>query len=61
LLLTQGVSARAAMSILGHSQISLTLGTYSHLVLELAEHAAEQMAEAGRPATVDRRRVDKGR
>jgi integrase len=40
-LLQQGVPARVAMQILGHSQIGLTLGTYSHVVPELA-------AEGGR-------------
>jgi integrase len=34
------------MEILGHSQISLTLGTYSHVVPELAHEAAERMGEA---------------
>ena len=43
LLLQQGVPARVAMQILGHSQISLTLGTYSHVVPELAQEAAERM------------------
>lgn len=46
LLLQQGVPARVAMQILGHSQISLTLGTYSHVVPELATAAAESMAAA---------------
>ena len=32
---------RVAMQILGHSQIGLTLGTYSHVVPELADEAAE--------------------
>ena len=45
LLLAQGVPARVAMQILGHSQISLTLGTYSHVVPELAHEAAERMAD----------------
>ena len=40
LLLAQGVPARVAMQILGHSQITLTLGTYSHVVPELAHDAA---------------------
>ena len=44
LLLAQGVPARVAMQILGHSQISLTLGTYSHVVPELAHEAAERIA-----------------
>ena len=43
LLLMQGVPARVVMQILGHSQIGLTLGTYSHVVPELAEEAAERM------------------
>jgi integrase len=46
LLLQQGVPARVVMEILGHSQISLTLGTYSHVVPELAEDAARRMGEA---------------
>lgn len=46
LLLTQGVPARVAMQVLGHSQISLTLGTYSHVVPELATEAAERVGAA---------------
>jgi integrase len=46
LLLSQGVPARVAMGILGHSQITLTLGTYSHVVPELAASAAASMNEA---------------
>ena len=46
LLLQQGVPARVAMQILGHSQIGLTLGTYSHVVPELADEAAERMGTA---------------
>jgi integrase len=46
LLLQQGVPARVAMEILGHSQISLTLGTYSHVVPELAEDAARRIGDA---------------
>jgi integrase len=46
LLLLQGVPARVVMEILGHSQITLTLGTYSHVVPELAEDAARRMGEA---------------
>src|SRR5512144_5227 len=38
-----GRPARVVMQILGHSQIGLTLGTYSHVVSELAEEAAERM------------------
>lgn len=46
LLLQQGVPARVAMQVLGHSQIGLTLGTYSHVVPELAQEAAARMAAA---------------
>lgn len=46
LLLLQGVAPRVAMQILGHSQIALTLGTYSHVVPELATEAAARMDEA---------------
>jgi len=46
LLLQQGVPARVAMEILGHSQISLTLGTYTHVVRELSEDAARRIGEA---------------
>ena len=46
LLLLQGVPARVAMQILGHSQISLTLGTYSHIVPELQRDAANRIADA---------------
>ena len=42
LLLTQGVSPRVVMEILGHSQISLTMNTYSHVALELQREAASR-------------------
>jgi integrase len=45
-MLTMGVAPRVAMQVLGHSQISLTLGTYSHVVPELAEDAAAKVGEA---------------
>jgi integrase len=53
LLLAQGVPARVAMQILGHSQITLTLGTYSHVVPELAHDAAQRMANVLWPTTAD--------
>jgi integrase len=43
LLLAQGVPARVVMDVLGHSQISLTLNTYSHVVPSLRTDAAERM------------------
>jgi len=45
-MLVQGVPARVVMETLGHTQISLTLGTYSHVVPELREEAADRMAAA---------------
>jgi integrase len=46
LMLTMGVPARAVMQILGHSQITLTLGTYSHVEPELAHEAAHRIGRA---------------
>lgn len=43
LLLVQGVAPRVVMEQLGHSQISLTLGTYSHVIPALGRDAAERM------------------
>lgn len=46
ILLQLGVPARVAMQVLGHSQITLTLGTYSHVVPELATEAAARVGGA---------------
>jgi integrase len=46
LLLAQGVSPRAVMETLGHSQISLTLGTYSHVTAAIRVEVAETMERA---------------
>jgi integrase len=43
LLLAQGVPARVVMETLGHSEISLTLNTYSHVLPSLGREAAERM------------------
>jgi integrase len=43
LLLVQGVHPRVVMEILGHSQISLTMDTYSHVIPTLQEDAAAKM------------------
>jgi integrase len=43
LLLAQGVNPRVVMEILGHSQISLTLNTYSHVIPSLQREAASRM------------------
>ena len=43
LLLVQGVQPRVVMELLGHSQISLTMDTYSHVVPAATREAAEKM------------------
>jgi integrase len=43
LLLAQGVDPRTIMETLGHSQISLTLNTYSHVLPALQEEAAAKL------------------
>ena len=43
LLLSEGVPARVIMEILGHSQISLTMNTYSHVMPGATEAAAKAM------------------
>jgi integrase len=43
LLLVQGVQPRVVMETLGHSQISLTMNTYSHVMPVLQRETAEKM------------------
>jgi len=43
LLLAQGTDARTIMETLGHSQITLTLNTYSHVMPSLQRDAADRM------------------
>jgi integrase len=45
LLLAQGVHPRVVMETLGHSQISLTMNTYSHVIPSLQRDAADRMEE----------------
>jgi integrase len=45
LLLIQGVSARVVMEILGHSQINVTMNTYSHVLPALQRDAASRLDE----------------
>jgi len=44
LLLAQHVPARVVMEILGHSQIALTMNTYSHVAPEVSPEAADRIA-----------------
>ena len=46
LLLTEGVHPRVVMETLGHSQVSLTLDTYSHVLPGLQAEAAKRMDDA---------------
>lgn len=50
LLLAQGVTARVVMEVLGHSQISMTMDTYSHVAPALLGDAAKAMNASLRPA-----------
>jgi integrase len=43
LLLAQGVPARTVMEILGHSQISLTMNTYAHVLPAMKQDAMDLM------------------
>ena len=43
LLLAQGVQPRMVMETLGHSQISLTMNTYSHVMPAMRKDAADRM------------------
>ena len=43
MLLAQGIPQRTLMEILGHSQISLTMNTYSHVLPEMTRAAVGVM------------------
>ena len=43
-LLVQRVAPRVVMEILGHSQISLTMNTYSHVIEQMQDEAAAEMS-----------------
>ena len=45
LLLAQGVAPRVVMGVVGHSQISLTMGTYAHVGPALGQSAADKLDE----------------
>ena len=45
LLLVQGVSPRVVMDVLGHSQIGLTMNTYSHVIPDLRRDAAVRIEQ----------------
>ncbi len=45
LLVAKGVPPCVVMEILGHSQIALTMNTYSHVAPEVSREAADRMTE----------------
>jgi integrase len=47
LLLAQGVAPRVAVEVLGHSQISLTMGAYVHVGPALGQSAADKFDALG--------------
>ncbi|MCX6633996.1 MAG: site-specific integrase, partial [Acidobacteria bacterium] len=52
LLLAQGVHPRVVMGILGHSQIAVTMNTYSHVIPAMQREVAAKMDEILTPVAV---------
>lgn len=52
LLLAQGVHPRIVMDLLGHSQIGLTMNTYSHVIPAMQSEVADRMDEILTPIAV---------
>jgi integrase len=51
-MLQQGIHPKVVQERLGHSQISLTLDTYSHVLPNMQEEAAEKIDELLTPVEV---------
>lgn len=51
ILMEKDVHARVVADLLGHSQISLTLGTYSHATVRLVEVATTTMGDLTKPVS----------
>lgn len=47
--LGENVHPRVVMDVLGHSQINLTLGTYSHVVAKIQQEAIAQIEDVFKP------------
>ena len=60
LLLAQGVPARVVMEVLGHSQIALTLNTYSHVSSVVMQDAADKLSEILTPKSTPTQTVTSG-
>ena len=52
LLFIKGVHPRVVMELLGHSEINLTMNTYSHVTPEVQREAAARMDEILAPVAV---------
>ncbi len=52
LMLAQGVAPRVVMEVLGHSQISLTMGTYAHVGPALGQSAAAKLDDLVLPDSI---------
>ncbi len=50
LLLREGVYVKAVSEMLGHASITITLNTYSHVLLDMQDSAADAMERALRTA-----------
>jgi integrase len=53
LLLAQGVHPRIVMEILGHSQISITMNLYSHVIPAMQQEVAARLDAILAPAAPD--------
>ena len=53
LLLLKGVHPRLVMKTLGHSQIGITMNTYSHVIPALQKEVASQMDEILSPVATN--------
>ena len=51
LLLLQGVNPRTVMELLGHSDVTMTLNTYSHVLASLKQDAARRMDDLLMPCS----------
>ena len=60
LLLAQGVHPRLVMEILGHSQIAVTMNTYSHVIPAMKQETANRMDAILNPVATSVATLDRG-
>ena len=51
MLVLQGVNPRTVMELLGHSEVTMTLNTYSHVLASLKQDAARRMDDVLAPGS----------